>query len=101
MKWLEDELVHAARLASIGQLATGVAHEIGNPITGISSLAQNLRYDTDDPVLLETADQIQNLTDRVSKIVGSLVGFAHGGRHVAGANFVSTSMASVTDEACT
>ncbi|MDL4862053.1 ATP-binding protein [Halomonas elongata] len=99
MKWLEDELVHAARLASIGQLATGVAHEIGNPITGISSLAQNLRYDTDDPALLETADQIQALTDRVSKIVGSLVGFAHGGRHVTGADFAPTSMAEVTDEA--
>ncbi|WP_249975230.1 ATP-binding protein [Vreelandella olivaria] len=80
MKWLEDELVHAARLASIGQLAAGVAHEIGNPITGISSLAQNLRYDTDDPALLETADQIQQLTQRVTKIVNSLVGFAHGGR---------------------
>ncbi|RUR52090.1 ATP-binding protein [Vreelandella populi] len=81
MKWLEDELVHAARLASIGQLAAGVAHEIGNPITGISSLAQNLRYDTQDPALLETADQIQQLTQRVTKIVNSLVGFAHGGRH--------------------
>ncbi|MGP9634373.1 ATP-binding protein [Halomonas sp. AOP43-A1-21] len=80
MKWLEDELVHAARLASIGQLAAGVAHEIGNPITGISSLAQNLRYDTNDPALLETADQIQQLTQRVTKIVNSLVGFAHGGR---------------------
>ncbi|MDP3537033.1 MAG: ATP-binding protein [Halomonas sp.] len=80
MKWLEDELVHAARLASIGQLAAGVAHEIGNPITGISSLAQNLRYDTEDPALLETADQIQQLTQRVTKIVNSLVGFAHGGR---------------------
>ncbi|WP_404375941.1 ATP-binding protein [Vreelandella aquamarina] len=80
MKWLEEELVHAARLASIGQLAAGVAHEIGNPITGISSLAQNLRYDTEDPALLETADQIQQLTQRVTKIVNSLVGFAHGGR---------------------
>lgn len=80
MKWLEDELVHAARLASIGQLAAGVAHEIGNPITGISSLAQNLRYDTENPALLETADQIQQLTQRVTKIVNSLVGFAHGGR---------------------
>ncbi|MGO2264887.1 ATP-binding protein [Halomonas sp.] len=80
MKWLEDELVHAARLASIGQLAAGVAHEIGNPITGISSLAQNLRYDTNDPALLETADQIQQLTRRVTTIVNSLVGFAHGGR---------------------
>lgn len=81
MKWLEDELVHAARLASIGQLAAGVAHEIGNPITGISSLAQNLRYDTDDPVLLETADQIQTLTERVTRIVSSLVEFTHGGRN--------------------
>ncbi|WP_447554278.1 ATP-binding protein [Vreelandella sp. EE22] len=80
MKWLEEELVHAARLASIGQLAAGVAHEIGNPITGISSLAQNLRFDTDDPALLETADHIQALTERVTRIVNSLVGFAHGGR---------------------
>src|SRR5690554_6049988 len=76
MKWLEDELVHAARLASLGQLAAGVAHEIGNPVTGISSLAQNLRYDTEDPEILETAEQIQQLTDRVSRIVSSLVGFA-------------------------
>ncbi|WP_136249102.1 ATP-binding protein [Halomonas borealis] len=99
MKWLEDELVHAARLASIGQLAAGVAHEIGNPITGISSLAQNLRYDNDDPELQEAAEQIQQLTDRVSRIVGSLVGFAHGGRHVTGTAFQPISMAEVTDEA--
>lgn len=99
MKWLEDELVHAARLASIGQLAAGVAHEIGNPVTGISSLAQNLRYDTDDPEVLETATQIQQLTDRISRIVESLVGFAHGGRHVAGRTFAPVSLAEVTDEA--
>ncbi|MDT8878916.1 ATP-binding protein [Halomonas saccharevitans] len=99
MKWLEDELVHAARLASIGQLAAGVAHEIGNPVTGISSLAQNLRYDTDDPEVLETATQIQQLTDRISRIVESLVGFAHGGRHVAGQTFAAVSLAEVTDEA--
>src|SRR5690606_27227312 len=40
---LEDRLVHSERLASIGRLAAGVAHEIGNPITGIACLAQNLR----------------------------------------------------------
>ncbi|HSP58898.1 MAG TPA: ATP-binding protein [Halomonas sp.] len=99
MKWLEDELVHAARLASIGQLAAGVAHEIGNPITGISSLAQNLRYDTDDPRVLETAGQIQQLTERVSRIVASLVGFAHGGRHVSGHTLSAVSMVDITDEA--
>ncbi len=99
MKWLEDELVHAARLASIGQLAAGVAHEIGNPVTGISSLAQNLRYDTDDPEVLKTAQQIQQLTDRISRIVNSLIGFAHGGRHVRGNALAPVSMAAITDEA--
>ncbi len=99
MKWLEDELVHAERLASIGRLAAGVAHEIGNPITGISSLAQNLRYDTDDPRLLETADQIQQLTGRVSRIVSSLVGFAHGGRHGQDINFESVDVHELGEEA--
>lgn len=99
MKWLEEELVHAARLASIGQLAAGVAHEIGNPITGISSLAQNLRYDTDDPALLETADQIQQLTQRVTKIVNSLVGFAHGGRQTLPLPASPASLSTVSEDA--
>ncbi|SDL85017.1 Na+/proline symporter [Modicisalibacter muralis] len=99
MKWLEDELVHSERLASIGRLAAGVAHEIGNPITGISSLAQNLRYDTDDPQLLETADQIQQLTERVSRIVGSLVSFAHGGRHVEQTRLTAVELYQVGEEA--
>lgn len=99
MKWLEDELAHAARLASIGRLAAGIAHEIGNPITGISSLAQNLRYDTDSPEVLETAKQIQHLTDRISRIVTSLVGFAHGGRHVNSVAFTPVVLAELADEA--
>lgn len=77
---LEKELGHQERLASIGRLAAGVAHEIGNPVTGIASLAQNLRYETDDPELLETADQIVKQTRRISTIVQSLVNFAHNGR---------------------
>ncbi|MFG6668651.1 ATP-binding protein [Halomonas sp. HNIBRBA4712] len=99
MKWLEEELVHTARLASIGQLAAGVAHEIGNPITGISSLAQNLRFDTSDPALLETADHIQTLTQRVSKIVNALVGFAHGGRQALAPPKETISPFEVTDDA--
>jgi PAS domain S-box-containing protein len=44
---LEVRLSHNERLASIGRLAAGVAHEIGNPVTGIACLAQNLKAETD------------------------------------------------------
>lgn len=78
---LEDHLLHRERLASIGQLAAGVAHEIGNPVTGISSLVQNLHYDAEDPALVrETATAIHQLTQRINHIVQTLVSFAHAGK---------------------
>jgi signal transduction histidine kinase/Na+/proline symporter len=77
---LEHELTHQERLASIGRLAAGVAHEIGNPVTGIACLAQNLRYESDNPNTLEAASQIVKQTQRISSIVHSLVNFAHTGR---------------------
>ena len=49
---LEEELMHSERLASIGRLAAGVAHEIGNPVTGIDCIAQTIRYETENPELL-------------------------------------------------
>src|SRR5690554_5150945 len=79
---LEEELVHSERLASIGRLAAGVAHEIGNPITGIACLAQNLREESEQPEAHEAAEQILEQTRRVSRIVQSMVNFAHvGSRH--------------------
>ncbi len=76
---LEQELVHNERLASIGRLAAGVAHEIGNPVTGIACLAQNLKYDTTNPESLDTADEILKQTHRISRIVQTLVNFSHTG----------------------
>ncbi len=76
---LEQELMHSERLASIGRLAAGVAHEIGNPVTGISSLAQNLAYEEDLSAVHEAAADILLQTERVNRIVESLVNFAHAG----------------------
>jgi len=76
---LEKQLVHNQRLASIGQLAAGVAHEIGNPITGIACLAQNIKLDSDQPELHEISNEILEQTNRVSAILKSLVYFAHSG----------------------
>ncbi|MCK7595987.1 ATP-binding protein [Microbulbifer sp. CAU 1566] len=76
---LEQELMHSERLASVGRLAAGVAHEVGNPVTGIACLAQNLQFESDNPEVLETADQILSQTQRISRIVHSLVSFSHSG----------------------
>jgi Na+/proline symporter/signal transduction histidine kinase len=79
---LEDKLAHSERLASIGRLAAGVAHEIGNPITGIACLAQNLLEEREeDGELIELGGQILEQTRRVTRIVHSLMNFAHSGNH--------------------
>ncbi|MCW8992897.1 MAG: ATP-binding protein [Gammaproteobacteria bacterium] len=77
---LEAELTHSERLASIGRLAAGVAHEIGNPVTGIACLAQDLLQENGDPARVqEELEQILEQTRRISNIVQSLVNFSHGG----------------------
>ncbi len=77
---LEVELAHTDRLASIGRLAAGVAHEIGNPVTGIASLAQNVLMEPDNVELAEESlHLILEQTRRISNIVRSLVSFSHGG----------------------
>jgi PAS domain S-box-containing protein len=77
---LEAELTHSERLASIGRLAAGVAHEIGNPVTGIACLAQDLQHDSNDPEFLQQGlEQILEQTRRITNIVQSLVKFSHGG----------------------
>ncbi len=79
---LEDQLIHSERLASIGRLAAGVAHEIGNPVTGIACLAQILQEEwADHREIKEMSGQIIEQTKRISKIVHSLMSFAHTGEH--------------------
>ncbi|MEZ5572302.1 MAG: HAMP domain-containing sensor histidine kinase [Halioglobus sp.] len=76
---LEEELLHNERLASIGRLAAGVAHEIGNPVTGIACLAQNLEYESDPEEIRYMAQDILKQTGRVTRIVESLMNFSHTG----------------------
>ncbi len=77
---LEAELAHSERLASIGRLAAGVAHEIGNPVTGIACLAQDLLQEPEGGDFQQQGlEQILEQTRRISNIVQSLVNFSHGG----------------------
>ncbi len=79
LETLEAELVHSERLASIGRLAAGVAHEIGNPVTGIACLAQNLRDEREPEEINLSVQQILAQTKRINNIVQSLITFSHGG----------------------
>jgi PAS domain S-box-containing protein len=78
---LEDKLIHSERLASVGRLAAGVAHEVGNPVTGIACLAQNMKLETKDEAILEISQQIITQTKRISHILQSLMNFARTGNH--------------------
>jgi len=98
---LEAGLTHSERLASIGRLAAGVAHEIGNPITGIACLAQTIRDEFQDTELKGMAQQIIEQTDRTSKILQSLVSFAHAGSNKNSANNEVISIADCIEEAKT
>ena len=78
---LEAELAHSERLASIGRLAAGVAHEIGNPLTGIASISQNLLHFADEPIsnqeIHEQASDILIQVNRINATVRSLLSFSH------------------------
>jgi PAS domain S-box-containing protein len=78
---LEAELAHNERLASVGRLAAGVAHEIGNPVTGIASLAQNLRHEDDKAIARQSIEDIIEQTRRISTILGTLKSFSRGSQH--------------------
>lgn len=83
---LEAELRHSERLASIGRLAAGLAHEVGNPLTGIDSLSQNLPYDATDASRQATSQAIREQTARISAIVESLLAFARSGQQHRGSH---------------
>ncbi len=71
---LEEQLQISDKMASIGLLAAGVAHEINTPLTGISSFTQMLleNADPDDPTT-HVLEKIERQTFRAAKIVNGLL----------------------------
>lgn len=73
---IEEELFRSTKHASLGRLAAGVAHEIGNPLASISSLVQEMLAEDTSPFFNESLDTIHHHIDRIARIVRSLGDFA-------------------------
>ena len=74
---LENSLMQAGKLAAIGQLAAGVAHEINNPLTAINANAQMLKMVMPvEDENFESVDLIVRAGERAAKVVRGLLDFA-------------------------
>lgn len=72
-----DQVVHAARMASVGTLAAGIAHEVGNPLGAIMGFVDvartRVRREGGDVELL---DSIRSEAERIDRIVRGLLDYA-------------------------
>ena len=77
IKQLKKEIAQSQRLASLGSLAAGVAHEIRNPLSSIKGFATYFkeRY-RDNPDDSQTADIMVQEVDRLNRVIGQLLDYA-------------------------
>jgi len=80
---LKEELAHAQRLESIGQLAGGVAHDFNNYLHAIQGNLDILllMHDIKDEKIIKHLEKINNITENASRLTQQLLGFARKGKY--------------------
>ena len=73
LKALQTELVNKERFAAVGRVVAGVAHEIRNPLFGISAIGQIFERDLRDPAHRELVRALLTETKRLNQIVEELL----------------------------
>jgi len=74
---LDRQMFQMDKMATMGELAMGLAHEIGNPLAGMKAVTQALQYEEDlPPGVFEALRRLEGETDRLSDFLRSFHGFA-------------------------
>jgi C4-dicarboxylate-specific signal transduction histidine kinase len=76
MKRMEDQMMHSEKLALLGRLTSGIAHEIGNPLTSVFSIVQVLKEMEQDEFKKESIETIYLYMNRIADILKQLSGFS-------------------------
>jgi len=76
VKKLESQVRRGERLAAVGQLASGIAHEIRNPLGIIKTISQTINQDVKDEEVKEGLDIIEHEIDRANKVIKEILDFA-------------------------
>ncbi len=74
---LDRQMFQMEKLATLGELTMGIAHEIGNPLAGMKAVTQALQYEDDLPTgVSEALKRLEAETDRLTDFLKSFHGFA-------------------------
>jgi signal transduction histidine kinase len=87
LKTAQDQILRARRLAALGSLGAGMAHELNNPVTAITGIAALLRKELAGTPHEASLRTLQDQARRVSAIVGNLRAFADQERTQPGRRF--------------
>ena len=91
LRVLQNQVIHAEKLATVGQIAAGVAHEINNPLTSIQACVEAVLHKASmatqgrvpnqiEPVDVERLKRIQDGAERIRRFTHDLVGYARPSR---------------------
>lgn len=96
LKKLQGHISLTERLATLGELFSGIIHDINNPIMSITANLRKIAKKTNDPDILEAVAKIELSTNKVTKIVKGIKVFIYQGHEI---EYASENLGKIIDDA--